>query len=983
MIYRISLILMMVTSLFPDSVTITGTVHNPAGKPVKKAIITLRDMKDEVQMEEKTNRKGKFILEDVEPDFYFLVVEHEGDGLRRIKLNPKKTRNIDLVLQLELTGKDEPVISYLFANKNPTDFDPILEVKDLQVLPSIQHLSITWKDINQATSYVLYEDEIEIYRGKEARFEKDISPGRAYCYTIEALGGFGLKGELSDPVCESSTTSIPRDIKIDVSKNILSLIWSPVEGALSYIIYRNDEKIENTDLISFTDTDLDFGTEYFYKISALDALDKESHPSIEVKGTTREFVASPILSSMKKDNQIMLIWNEVSQAKSYNIYREGDFVTFSQSNSFSDSMPPGEKHCYEVTTIDEFGIESDKSNIHCSKVAITQPTGVTASGDVTSMHLNWNLVEGAVYYKVYEKIDKDSLFFIEKVRSNQFTVRNMEYGIDKCYQISALDGDGEESELSSPTCNVVLSAPHFSIEKMTLLEPSGNKSIDARESGSLQFTLFNDGQSPVHHVMCSIISLNENKNLIIGKPFILDTLAAGRIEFVEISIEGALKLETGENEFEFHLYSNEKIELDEPYLFKVESKSAIPPQLIISDFAVSTDFGTNYIPKDGATVTLSVRVQNVGEGATEFAEVQLVENRSYKTPDFTGKISLPSFNPGDYYDIEIPFQAHQENIAVDFILTDYLDNSTSHRLNLEVMKHYRSPKDLTLQLIGTEDVVHYPDKLGEIDVDHRIPFGRKNLNAMAIVLATEHYEDSNYPDLEYAGRDGDVVRRYFNNAFGLSDFQLLPAKTWQMDGGPTTNDFRNVFDPHQGDLRKRILSADKYSGVEEMDIFLYYRGYGEWVDGKPLLIPKNAKITRNITKYPLEQLVKNLSLLSVLGNIKTITLFLDITYTNPKKSTGSNWDFPDLSEKICILSAASNGETSQVYGEKKHSLFTYALLKGFAGSADDGDSVLELGELTEYVYKVVPEYSRTLSNATRQNPSFFGMDLKRTILDLR
>ena len=195
---------MMVTSLFPDSVTITGTVHNPAGKPVKKAIITLRDMKDEVQMEEKTNRKGKFILEDVEPDFYFLVVEHEGDGLRRIKLNPKKTRNIDLVLQLELTGKDEPVISYLFANKNPTDFDPILEVKDLQVLPSIQHLSITWKDINQATSYVLYEDEIEIYRGKEARFEKDISPGRAYCYTIEALGGFGLKGELSDPVCESS-----------------------------------------------------------------------------------------------------------------------------------------------------------------------------------------------------------------------------------------------------------------------------------------------------------------------------------------------------------------------------------------------------------------------------------------------------------------------------------------------------------------------------------------------------------------------------------------------------------------------------------------------------------------------------------------------------------------------------------------------------------------------------------------------------------
>ena len=168
-----------------------------------------------------------------------------------------------------------------------------------------------------------------------------------------------------------------------------------------------------------------------------------------------------------------------------------------------------------------------------------------------------------------------------------------------------------------------------------------------------------------------------------------------------------------------------------------------------------------------------------------------------------------------------------------------------------------------------------------------------------------------------------------------------------------------------------------------MDIFLYYRGYGEWIKGKPFLIPKDAKITRHVTKYPLEQLVSNLSLLSVLGNIRTITIFLDITYINPKKSAGSIWDFPDLPDKICILSAASNGETSQVYKEKKHSIFSYSLLKGLTGDADDGDNLLELGELTEYIYKAVPEYARTVSNSSQQNPSFKGTDLKRIILDLR
>ena len=64
-------------------------------------------------------------------------------------------------------------------------------------------------------------------------------------------------------------------------------------------------------------------------------------------------------------------------------------------------------------------------------------------------------------------------------------------------------------------------------------------------------------------------------------------------------------------------------------------------------------------------------------------------------------------------------------------------------------------------------------------------------------------------------------------------------------------------------------------------------------------------------------------------------------------------------------------------------IFTYSLLKGLAGGADDGDNVIELGELTEYVYRMVPELARIVPHSGRQNPSFNGMDLKRTILDLR
>ena len=104
------------------------------------------------------------------------------------------------------------------------------------------------------------------------------------------------------------------------------------------------------------------------------------------------------------------------------------------------------------------------------------------------MYLNWDEVSGAANYKVYEKVDQDSLLFINQVKSTQLTVQNLDYGADKCYQISALDSEGEETELSSSACNVVLDPPHFTIQKMVLIEPSGNSVIDSRETGILQWT---------------------------------------------------------------------------------------------------------------------------------------------------------------------------------------------------------------------------------------------------------------------------------------------------------------------------------------------------------------------------------------------------------------------------------------------------------------------------------------------------------------
>ena len=325
----------------------------------------------------------------------------------------------------------------------------------------------------------------------------------------------------------------------------------------------------------------------------------------------------------------------------------------------------------------------------------------------------------------------------------------------------------------------------------------------------------------------------------------------------------------------------------------------------------------------------------------------------------------------------------EQSFIIDFQVTDYLDVTTSQKIGLDLLQHYQHPENMETLPTGADSVALVLDTDDDIDVDANIPFGRKNPQGMALILATENYEDGNYPRLEYADRDGITMREYFQSAFGLSDYQLLPSKPWQMEGGPTLNDLINTFDPHQGDLRRRIVNSKKYSGVEEIDILIYFRGLGEWINGEPYLVPKDAKFTRYVTKFSLDRFVKDLSILSVLSSIQSVTLFLDITFTNPKEAAGSLWEFPEVNEKICILSASSKGESSQLYPLKKHSLFLYSLLKGLSSGDEDGDAVVELGELTDFVYKSVPQELRGIPNASRQNPALYGLDLKRTILDLR
>ena len=146
-------------------------------------------------------------------------------------------------------------------------------------------------------------------------------------------------------------------------------------------IYRNGELIaERVAGGTFTDQNLPAGT-YCYTITRDCGGDFESQESESVCVTIGEPVSEPCdmptgLTVTASTSQIALAWNSVDNAIAYKVYRNGNVIATTQSNSYTDAnVTAGTTYAYAVKTVCSGG-ESDLS----STVSGTTATGINNYG---------------------------------------------------------------------------------------------------------------------------------------------------------------------------------------------------------------------------------------------------------------------------------------------------------------------------------------------------------------------------------------------------------------------------------------------------------------------------------------------------------------------------------------------------------------------------------------------------------------------------
>ena len=968
---------------FANTVSISGSVFNNEGKPSRKAQVELLNIFDEVVSLVKTNRKGRFDILEVTPDYYYLYIKHPIDGEVRIKINPRNERNRDLILRLSLKNDKSNILIYTYSNVKPIQKDPVLKIKNLTSNVDEKAITLTWKNLKQAIKYKISRNDNSLFETYENTFiDSSLKPGVQYCYKITAIGKYNLTGVESKPYCNSSLTMAPKNIAGTVNENNITLKWDKVSGAKKYIVKRNGNNVGLSDVAVFNDSDLEYSRKYFYSITSLSSIGVEGLTSVLFQITTRAYVEPPALSSIIQKNSIKLIWNEVELAVSYNLYRDGGLIGNIIGNSYEDNCYPGETHCYQITSIDRYNVESGLSGKHCSKLNLKSPSMLNVLGGIKSNRLSWTGVQGTFEYMIFKSIREDSTLYINKTKSTSFIDTELGYSENHCYVVQGYDSEGDKSGYSNIVCGKTNKPPLLTIKNVKLLDDSQNSILEANESGMLRFAILNEGGSPSKNIVVKIEnSLSENSFLYYDTLKLIETINVDEAKYIDFSINADIKIKSGDFKFQILALDENNFKNDKPFEFTINTKAIEQPNIILADYSIENSFGTNYIPKN-EIVNLTLRIQNVGLGLSEKVDFSIIENHTFSTSDFTGLIQIKKLNPGDYQDIDINVKSSKDQFAIKFKTIDYLDNEVVHQVDLELMNHYRPKESLTSQEIGSVNINPYPIKVGEVDVEKNIPIGKRNINNMAIILSIDDYEDIDLNISKYSGRDGNIFRLYMQNLFGMDDYQLYPSKTWQMESGPSKSDFSKIFDPHQGVIRNRVISSSKYSDVDFVDINVFYSGLGIWFNKKPYIIPKDGKKIDPLSYVSIEKLLNSLSLLSVLQNINSITIYLDVKYINFSEAL-KNYQYPELSKKLSVLLSASPGEDSQESDDMKHSIFSYFLFKGLKGDAMGEDNILELGELAEYLYRKIPEYSGALKDGILQNSEFIGSDLKRVLIDLR
>ncbi len=248
---------------------------------------------------------------------------------------------------------------------------------------------------------------------------------------------------------------------------------------------------------------------------------------------------------------------------------------------------------------------------------------------------------------------------------------------------------------------------------------------------------------------------------------------------------------------------------------------------------------------------------------------------------------------------------------------------------------------------------------------------KQETDAVAIIIGIQNYKK--IPKSNYSNDDARVFSEYANKVLGVKQQNIKVLIDDEADNAEIYRAFQNWLP----------IKVKK----NKTDIYVFYSGHGlPSDDGNSLFFLPHGADRDFISKTAINQSEIIAALQATQPN--SVTMFIDSCYSGltrtgdallasarPIVIKSKNVEYPT---NFTVISASSPEQISWSSAELKHGIFSYYLMKGMEGDADENkDGKITAGEIQTYLADMVPKQAMTMNR--KQMPQLTG-DANRVLV---
>ena len=497
------------------------------------------------------------------------------------------------------------------------------------------------------------------------------------------------------------------------------------------------------------------------------------------------------------------------------------------------------------------------------------------------------------------------------------------------------------------------------IASVKFIEPSGNNILDAKETGTIEVEIFNQGVGSAQNIVTQLFT-DVSSGVEFDREKMLPEVLPGQKQSLVFKLKSDKYLKSGIAVFSLNFKEKNGFQPN-PIKISLNTQDFKPPKLVFVEAGIS-DNG-NGIIENGKIINVTALIQNQGQGKAEFSKAVFAkndENIIFTTPNSINQ-QLGTLMPGESKKLAFSFVVNNNYkgsnvLPINLILSETENEyGGNYPLNLEMRKKIPNTMNVVVEGQYSKGTTIIEASLFS-EIDKNIPeTGAKNPNRFALIIGNEDYKSSQHDlnseiNVLFAENDAKTLKEYAVKTLGVPEENitlLINATAGRMNQA----------------LAKMNLIAKNSNGKAEL--IFYYAGHGlpDENTKEPYLIPVDVS-GANFLEGGIK--LKNVYAKLTEFPSKKVSVFIDACFSGGARNQGLlsaravkiKPKESALTGNIVVFSASSGEQSSLPYQDKQHGMFTYYLLK----KIQDTKGEISLKELSDYVSEQVSLQSVNINN---------------------